>query len=177
MFGPTVEGLFVRGLRGQLDAELKAQLRELGLDVEKPMLPAYPQTVVAGAIELIGKKLYPAEDENGRWYRIGKHVVLGVRDMPIGGAVLAFARLVGPRRALNRMPHTFRTTSNYLDCVVRERGDKRYELDALGTPAPPGYMQAVVEDILTVAGAKGLEVKLIRHAPEERLATYAIRWD
>ena len=52
MFAHAVEALFGRALRGQVTERLKARLRQAGLDLDRPLLPAYPIAVWIAALEI-----------------------------------------------------------------------------------------------------------------------------
>jgi uncharacterized protein (TIGR02265 family) len=176
VFGPTVEGLFVRGLKPKLSPTTIADLRRASVDVEKPILPAYSRQVISEAVGLAARALYPDADPAEAWYRIGKHVALGVRGMPLGGAALALMRVLGPRRAMGRMARTFRSTNNYMAVRLRELAPNRYELDLEPSNEQPRYMQAVIEDLLEAAGAQELRVEIALHDRARELATYRISW-
>lgn len=133
VFGPTLEGLYLRGLSGKLSASLIQQLRALGLDLEKPLLPAYPRAVVNAAITLTAKTLYPSVSLDEAFYRVGQHVTLGLRATTLGSATLAIVRLVGPRRTLSRLARTFRSTNNSMNVTLRELSPSSFSSPATST--------------------------------------------
>ncbi len=176
VFGPTLEGLFVRGLKGKLGPELIAQLRARGLDVMKPMMPAYPRKVVNECVELTAKTLFPDVPVSEAFYRVGKHVTPGLRDTALGAATMTMVKLVGPKRTLGRLARTFRSTNNYMKVTLRELAATTFELDLEPSNEYPTYMQAVMEDMLTVAGAKELSVEVLVHDKKSERCTYRIAW-
>lgn len=177
VFGPTVEGLFVRGLAGKLTPDVVQRLRAVGLDVEKPLLPAYSRRVINDAVALVAQALYPELPVDEAWYQVGKHVAVGVKNMTLGGATLALLRILGPVRTLHRLARTFRTTNNYMQVRLTERGPGDFELELTPSNAQPRYMQAVIEDMLTYAGAKGLAVEVAQHDAAAERAVYTVRFD
>lgn len=176
VFGPTVEGLFVRGLAGKLGPGVVAQLRALGLDVEKPLRPAYSRRVINDAVGLVASALYPGLPVDEAWYRVGKFVALGVKNMTLGGATLALLRILGPVRTLHRLARTFRTTNNYMHVELTQRGPGDFALELTPSNAQPRYMQAVIEDMLEHAGAKDLAVTVAEHDAAQERAVYAVRF-
>jgi hypothetical protein len=52
VFTPAMEALFVRALGRMVTPDLVSSLRELGIDLEKPLLPAYPFSQWVRALEL-----------------------------------------------------------------------------------------------------------------------------
>lgn len=176
VFGPTIEGLFVRGLKGKLSAELVSQLRERGIDLSRSLLPAYPRTVVNACVELTARTLFPEVPATEAFYRIGKHVTPGLRDTPLGAATVTMVKLVGPKRTLGRLARTFRSTNNYMKVTLRELAATTFELDLEPSNEYPSYMQAVIEDMLTVAGAKELKVEVLVHDKVKESCTYRIQW-
>jgi uncharacterized protein (TIGR02265 family) len=176
IFGPTVEGLFVRGLRGKLSPAVQEQLRQVGLDVSRPILPAYSRQTISKALTLVASALYPEVATPEAWYQVGKHVALGVRDMTLGGAALAVIRLLGPERTMGRMARTFRSTNNYMTVNYRKVAPNHFELELSPSNEQPRYMEAVIEDLLLISGAKHLKVVVASHDPVKAIALYRITW-
>lgn len=176
VFGPTIEGLFVRGLKDKVPPALVNQLKELGLDLTKPILPAYPRTVVNAAVLLTAKTLYPNDSLSDAFYKVGQHVSIGAFSTVLGSATLRLVKLVGPTRALQRIARTFRTTNNYMTVALRELAPTDWELELFPSNDQPSYMQAVIEDVMKIAGAKNLKVETVNHDKANERCTYRVRW-
>ena len=176
MFGPTLEGLFIRGLADKVDEPLRQRLAAEGLDLSQPLLPGYSRAVVNRCIGLTASHLYPDLPAAEAWYQVGKHVAAGIKKTTMGSAVMALIRLVGPRRSVLRMPRTFSGTNNYMQVALRELSATQFELDLRPSSEQPSYMKAVIEDILTHAGAQQLSVAIKHHDVAQALATYSISW-
>jgi len=176
VFGPTLEGLFLRGLKGKLSPTLVSQLRGMGLDLERPLLPAYSRKVVNECVLLTAKTLYPDRPLSDAFYLVGKHVTPGLRTTALGSATLTMVRLVGPKRTLGRLARTFRSTNNYMQVTLRELAGSTFELDLEPSNEFPSYMQAVIEDMLEVAGATNLVVDVVLHDKPRAFCTYRITW-
>jgi uncharacterized protein (TIGR02265 family) len=100
VFGPTIEGLFLRGLKDMLPPPLVTQLKALGLDLTRPILPAYPRRVVNDVIALTAKTLFPDVSMSEAMHRVGKQVSVGAFSTVLGSATLRLVKMVGPTRAL-----------------------------------------------------------------------------
>lgn len=174
IFGPTVEGLFVRGLGQKLTPELVSQLRAVGLDVEKRIEKAYPRRVITDSISIVARGLYPDVSEAEGWYRIGKHVVVGLKAQPLMSATVLAMRVAGPRLTMKVVARTFRQTNNYMRVMLFEHARNHFELELWPSSPQPRYMQAVIEDMLAIAGAKELAVDVTQHLPAQELARYDI---
>lgn len=176
VFGTTLEGLFLRGLKGKISPALEQQLRAVGLDLSKPLLPAYSRKVVHAAITLTAKTLFPNAPLSDAMYLVGQHVTSGLRATTLGNAALAVVRIIGPRRTMSRLARTFRSTNNYMTVTLRELTPSAFELDLEPSNEFPSYMQAVIEDMLTIAGATELRVAVAKHDKAKEQCTYRISW-
>lgn len=174
IFGPTVEGLFVRGLGPKLTPELVGQLRAVGLDVEKRIARTYPRQVIHDAIGIAARGLYPGVPDDEGWYRVGKHVVVGLKAQPLMSATVLAMRVAGPRLTMKVISRTFRQTNNYMRVTLTEHARGHFVLELWPSNAQPRYMQAVIEDMLTISGARELKVEITEHDPVKELARYDI---
>jgi uncharacterized protein (TIGR02265 family) len=113
IFNHTLEGLVLRGLPGGASPELKAKLRAIGVDLDKPLLPAYSRETWARCIELAAEAAYPGEPHEQAWQKLGERMVEGYQETFIGRAMFATLRLLGPRRMLARSQKNFRSGNNY----------------------------------------------------------------
>ncbi|MFT3711435.1 MAG: DUF2378 family protein [Archangium sp.] len=176
VFGQILEALYLRGLKGKLTSEHMSALRKLGLDLEKPLLPAYSRKVVHECLMATCRMLYPDLPTSEAMYQVGKHVTPGQRSNFLGNAILTVVGLVGPHRTLERMTRTFRSTNNYMTVTLERAADTTYLLVLEPSNEYPSYMQAVIEDLLTVAGAKSLRVEVESHDKANGRCTYRIAW-
>jgi len=151
-----------------------ASMRAVGLDVEKRIAKAYPRQVISDAISIAARGLYPDVAEDEGWYRIGKHVVVGLKAQPLMSATVLAMRVAGPRLTMKVIARTFRQTNNYMRVTLTEHSRSQFELDLWPSNAQPRYMQAVIEDMLTIAGARDLVVAITEHDPARERARYDI---
>src|SRR4051794_26244070 len=104
VFSPSVEALLMRGVGNQMTPGLKAQLRNVGIDLDRPLLPAYPSDTWQTAVGVIAKTLHPHLSMGQAQWKLGESTVYGFEQTVLGKAMVALSKLIGPRRALLRFP-------------------------------------------------------------------------
>ena len=112
VFTPSVESLFVHGLR--LSFPAREQLRALGLDLDRALLPAYPLATWERAVQVAARDAFPQLDVEAAHFQLGRRMLAGYDATLIGRAIGMAARLAGPRRTLERMAHNTGTANNYV---------------------------------------------------------------
>ncbi|OJT25603.1 hypothetical protein BO221_06945 [Archangium sp. Cb G35] len=129
VFNHTVQGLFSRSFPDGVPAGLKAQLREAGVDLDKPLLPAYPTPVWSRCIDLGARAAFPDEPRREvAWRRMGERMIDGYQDSMIGRAMFGMLQVLGPRRTLQRAQKNFRTGNNYSEVRVSDVSPTEMEL-------------------------------------------------
>ncbi|MCY1072924.1 DUF2378 family protein [Archangium lansingense] len=129
VFNHTVQGLFSRTFPDGVPPELKAQLRVAGVDLDKPLLPAYPTTVWSRCIDLGARAAFPDEPRRElAWRRMGERMIDGYQDSMIGRAMFSMLQVLGPRRMLQRAQKNFRTGNNYSEVRITEVSPTEMEL-------------------------------------------------
>lgn len=175
VFAPAVEGLFRVGLRDRVTPALAERLRAAGLDLSRPLLPAYPRALWVHVIQLAAASLGPADDPPRALHALGRRMVEGYTETLIGRAMVSVIRLLGPRRVLDRMQHTLRSGGNFNRTRVTELAP-RDVLFWLNEPyVDPAYVRGMLERTLEYAGARGLDVAV--HARDAEGCTYRVRWE
>ncbi|PTL75817.1 DUF2378 family protein [Vitiosangium sp. GDMCC 1.1324] len=115
IFNHTLQGLFARTFPQGVPAELKAKLRTVGVELDKPLLPAYPVQTWARCVEFSAPVAFPRDRREVAWRKLGERMIDGYQDSMIGGAMFSMLRLLGPRRMLLRAQKNFRTGNNYTE--------------------------------------------------------------
>ncbi|HYO65186.1 MAG TPA: DUF2378 family protein [Archangium sp.] len=129
VFNHTVQGLFARSFPDGVPAGLKAQLRTVGVDLDKPLLPAYPLTVWSRCIDLGARAAFPDEPRREvAWRRMGERMIDGYQDSMIGRAMFSMLQVLGPRRTLQRARKNFRTGNNYSEVRASDVSPTEMEL-------------------------------------------------
>lgn len=174
VFVHTVESVFQRALQGEVSPSLVAQLRGLGLDLEQKLLPAYPVTLWNTVLEATVAALFPGQPVPDAARRLGERMIEGYRATLVGQAVLAMARVLGPRRALLRSRQNWRSGNNYSEVVVEELAPNDFRLTFNETGISRWLSQGLLQAGLTFAGARGLVVAIESFTDTE--AVYRATW-
>lgn len=174
MFDHVVEGMFQRSLGKRLSASGRAALKAAGLDLEKPLRPAYPLAEYFRFLEIAGRDLYPDKPVNEAMFELGTCFLDGYLDTLMGKAIINFARLLGPARALRRSARTWRQGNNFTEVEVVERGAQCFELrfNLVGPYAE--HTQGALTGALRIN--EGLDVKVEVIGREGQGATYLVTW-
>lgn len=136
-FQNSIEGLFVRNLRGYLTDEIRADLRSIGLNVDR-LEPAYPVGTLRRAIERLGPVVLPGASSDAQQWELGRRLTRGYFDTMMGRALTSVLRLVGPQRGITRIHRSFRGITNYINAygeVIRP-GEGRVVFDPVDGLAP-----------------------------------------
>jgi uncharacterized protein (TIGR02265 family) len=83
-------------------------------------------------------------------------------------------RLLGPRRFMLRMPQTLRSSDNYTEAELVEKGPSAFEMRMNSNVGLPGYPEALFESLLRISGAESVRA-VLTHADAE-CSTYLITW-
>lgn len=173
VFEQTVEGL-LRALAPRMDDGLAQRLREVGLEVRGKLKVAYPVSTWVQALWISAEALAPGVDRDEATYLLGRRFIEAYQMTLMGKAAYTMARVVGPRRTLERMTRNFRTGSSYGTSRLVELSGGRCELYCSPVTVP-GFYRGLVEAALEVAGAKKVKVQLVRwERPEE--AVFDVSW-
>lgn len=127
IYRDTVRGLFVDILGPRLTPELKAELRAVGLDVDDIgmgcNLDAFER-----ALEVAWRRLYPELSRDDAMAILGELQVDAFANTLLGKTSFAFLRLVGMRRALERITSTWRSANNFVRATVVEHSPELLEI-------------------------------------------------
>lgn len=174
IFSSVVEGLLRHGLKGQVTPRLKERLRMAGLELDRPLLPAYPLNLWRHCLNLIAEELYPGVPRPEAFRRLATRHVEGYGSTLFGRAMYRILRLLGPRRVMLRMPETLRSTDNYTEARLVEKGPGAFELHLNSALDAPGYAETLFEGLLRLAGAQQPHAQLVHQDAEA--TTYLLTW-
>jgi uncharacterized protein (TIGR02265 family) len=170
IFTQSVESLFVHALGGRLDATVREELRRLGLDLDRPLLPAYPVRTWEAALVLAGRTLFPQVTPAEARFELGRLMIAHYDDTVLGKAVVAMGRLIGPRRTLERMTRNIRTSNNYVQSTLEELPggelrmtssvlpEFRTQLPDMAWEHSGAFTRGLVTGILDKLGVEGYQV-------------------
>ena len=147
-FGSAFESLYLQALGDRSTPGLQKDMRALGLDLSKPLLPAYPFEVWYGALLLTATTLNPTVSREEAVERMGRLFLAGFQRTLLGGAVLQLARVIGVERSLVRMDRNARTSSNVFVSSVEKLGVRHVKMSSQLDPEfvgrfPPGEIALV----------------------------------
>ncbi|WP_163997855.1 DUF2378 family protein [Pyxidicoccus caerfyrddinensis] len=175
IFGNTVDSLYRRTLDADLAPELRARLKALGMDLDAPLLAAYPHPVWVRCLDEVGRTLHPDLPLDEARRRLARRMIEGYAQTLMGAAVLAMARVLGPMRSLSRMTHNFRSGNNFTETRLTVVGPASADLWFNEPEVTEGFVEGVLEEGLHRIGVQGLTLARDRHGPES--CTYRVQWD
>jgi uncharacterized protein (TIGR02265 family) len=157
VFGNSVESL-VRVLGPALDEKVRQRFLSLGIDLFKPN-PAYPYELWVEALVMSMDLLWPGVARDVATYRMGRAIFESYGQTVMGKALMALVKVLGPKRALDRMSRNLRTTNNYSETRLTEVGPNRYEM-WVNKVAFPHYFRGLLEAGLEFGGATEVKVEV-----------------
>lgn len=169
IFDHTLESL-LRILERPIPPEQIKGLDALGIDLSKPLQPAYPLEVFSSLVGFIGHQRFPRLSEQEADFEVGRAFIEAYTTQTVmGKALKGLLRVIGPHRAIERMSRTFRTANNYTETRLEKLGPTRYEL-WFNFALRPSYFGGMVHGTLGLCGLKQLEVKVLEAPlPEARV--------
>ncbi len=175
IFHHTIQGFFSRAFPGGVPPGLKAQLRTAGVDLDKPLLPAYPMETWSRCIELSAPFAFPEDMPQEAWRRLGERMIDGYQETMIGRAMFATLKLLGPRRMLQRSRKNFRSGNNYTDVVLSDVSPTEMDLWFNEThEVLRHFVAGIVLAGMRVGGAEAPHVDVLR--TDARGVTYRASW-
>ena len=175
IFAGAVEGLFLKGLGHRVTPELLTQLKAVGLDLTRKLLPAYPRTVWNAAIPLAAAHVWPRLDVAAAHVLLGRAIIDGFKETLLGKALAGMAKVLGTMRTLGRMRQNLRTGGNYNETTLTPEGPTVVRFWINEPFLHPGYVQGLVQGSLEICEAKNGKVEVL--SVDEMGATYRVSWD
>lgn len=172
IFAQTFEGL-LRSVQDRLTPQVVEGLKAMGLDTTAPLLPTYSHTVFIDVVTYLAGQLHPGVDRDAATTLVGRDFMDAYGETMVGRAMIAMIRLIGPRRALERLTREFRTGNNYSETRLTPRGEREYEL-WVNEVRLPGWYLGILSRGLELAGAKGVKVGLISRQGTD--GTFHVSW-
>jgi uncharacterized protein (TIGR02265 family) len=168
IFDYTVESL-LRTLDRPIPPEQIQGLDALGIDLSKPLLPAYPIEVYSALIGFIGRQRFPRLSVQEADFEVGRAFIDAYTTQTMmGKALKGLLRVIGPHRGLERMNRTFRSANNYTETRLEKLGPSSYQL-WFNFVLRPSYFAGMVHGTLVLCGLKQIEVKVLDAPPPEAL--------
>ncbi|MDX2014926.1 MAG: DUF2378 family protein [Myxococcaceae bacterium] len=171
IFSQTIEGL-LRAL-GPLPPEARAHFKTLGLDVDRPLLPAYPLEQFVAVLDAAGALVAPQATPLEQGRLLGRRFMDGYQNTLIGRAMVAVMRIIGPWRTLERLSHQFRTGNNFSETHLSRLGPTEAKLWC-NRVSRPGWYLGIIGRGLELAGAMDVTVRLIDQ--DVAGGTFHVQW-
>jgi uncharacterized protein (TIGR02265 family) len=175
VFEHTVQGLFHVALRGRLSPSAREALCRAGLDLNRPLLPAYSYETWRRALEISALDLYPLLPREEAWRRLGHSVVEGMVETLLGKAMAGVAHLLGPLRSLRRFNGTLRSADNYVESRLEELSPTACRVWINEVMEQPAYYQGILEASVALAGGQRPRARLLSR--EGAGAWLHVEWD
>jgi uncharacterized protein (TIGR02265 family) len=172
VFPQTVEAL-IRALGDRLDPEGARQLAEAGVNVHERIQPV-SQDGWYNVTRAAAKVLCPDAPVEVGLFEVGKRFVRGFEETLLGRGTIALARVLGPKRSLQRMTRNFRNGNNYTETRLVELTSNRFEM-WVSNVVVPEFIRGMIVAGLEVSGARNPRVETASFDPEG--TTYRISWD
>ena len=185
VFGQAIEAL-VKALKDRITPAFRLEAKARGVDLDK-LQTAYSLNAWSDFLRALGQHTLGEIPEADRYRQLGRIFMQGFVETPLGLAALALAKLLGPRRALERMGRNFKQATNYLEAEFTEVGPKEVRLRTFTAPqylARAGdnatmiaeYRQGLLLETLKLIGAKDGNVEVVERRPAEQGVTFRITW-
>lgn len=176
VFANSIEGLFIRGVGPQLTPEIRTELRKVGIDVEKPLLPAYPSQTYQRAIDVLVTHLHPKLSVGEAQFKLGERAVFGVTDTFVGRSGIAFAKLIGTKRSLMRFPVSSMSSTNFAKMEAREVGPQSIEIVTCPIDGHIEFLKGCVSAVVVLTGGKDPTFDVTDHDVKAERAVLRVSW-
>jgi uncharacterized protein (TIGR02265 family) len=174
VFDQALEGLFVRGLDGRVTPSLKLHLREVGVDLDRKLLPAYPFETWCSCVRVAAQMLYLETPQEEAYHALGERMVDGYRGTMMGRALFSVLQLLGPRRVLGRVQQSFRSGNNYTEVRIEELGPCHLRL-WVNEAGPTRYLvQGAILAGMRGCGVQDAQVRVRGFSAED--VTFEVEW-
>ncbi|MBL9039778.1 MAG: DUF2378 family protein [Archangium sp.] len=174
VFPTAVEGL-IRAVGDDLTPALKAQLRALELDLDRPFPPAWRGALFPQWVEACATAVFPAASRDEALRQLGRRFVSSWQATLLGSATAVLMRTIGPKRALTRIERAFRTGDNFTRVEVEHLDDGATRLRFSDAQGMPTYYVGILEGGSVMVGANNSRVEL--EASEPPSAVLMMRYE
>ncbi len=155
VFSHTIEVLFRQTLLPLMTPAIEARLRDVGLNLAKPLDPAYPLRVFDDAMEVVAVHALSTSSKTDALRRIGEMQAESFTQTFIGKATFQLARLLSRERLMKRMTHTWRQANNFIESTVTPQDDGGLKVHINDVGRFPEVIQGIQLAALKAAGHKG----------------------
>jgi uncharacterized protein (TIGR02265 family) len=174
VYDAAVEGVFLRGLVGQVTPSLSAKLRALGLDLHQKLRPTYPREAWTRMLEVTVSELFPNVSPEEGYRKLGALAVNGIGHTMMGKVLVQMARLMGPRRSMLRLPQVFTGVNNFMTMELQEMAPTHFRVHVNESYGHPAYVLGAMQAAMRLADAKDLQVEILDSTAQK--VSVEVRW-
>lgn len=172
IFRPVIEALFVIGLADRLTPGYRAQLKALGINLEK-LVPGYPYASWEKAVQLTAS-LFPELDADEALAEAGRRMVVAtIEANPVGKRLLPLLKLLGVGRALRRA-YSRTTEGNFNTITFGAETPKSLEIHMSFVGQIPDLARGSIVGLGEMLGAT-VRPKMTAYEPPR--VTFNVTWD
>jgi uncharacterized protein (TIGR02265 family) len=172
-YNAAVEAQFLRAFPAT-KPELVAAYGAAGLDVTKPLLPAYEYAVWRRCLTLQREALLPGLSVDAGCEEQGRRYVASYFETSIGSALKVLLRVLSTQRILERMSRNFRSNNSFSVVTMTSTGPKSALLDVNDVFAEsPLYIKGMLENGFACIGR---EMHLSVKSHEGDAALFEAMW-
>lgn len=173
-YSQVVEAIFVKGLGPKLTPEVRARVKAHGIDLDK-LLPGYPVEQVLKAARDVLPQVLPGLSDEAAWLELGASSMRGYNETLLGRAAVGVLKLIGVRRALERLHTSMRSGNNFLETRFTPLSATSAELHLSDVSGVPGFYQGLLEEGGRLVGAKNLTVRSAVAVGQGH--TFVVEWE
>lgn len=175
VYATTVEALLVRAHGARLTPELRERLAREGLDLARPLKPAYSASLFTRCTALVGQALYPTLGREEVFEQMGRDTVRGFQAMPVGQDVVALGRMLGVRPMLERLGDHLAVGNNFVRTRLTELGPTSVELRVDAAETEHAFVRGLLLAMLPLFDVPDASVDTRYEGPA--VSVHRIRWD
>ncbi|NPC87272.1 DUF2378 family protein [Pyxidicoccus fallax] len=165
------EGLFVRALKAE--GRLAQELEALGYRMKQPEMD-YPVQLWQRAVALARQEVYPELSEEEAYRQLGRRFITGFAETLIGRMAAVALPMIGPVRALERVPRYLAMMGRPdIEVTLTPAGDRGRRLYLTDRYNRPDLMAGGLERMLELASVQPRITVEERSAEGYRLL---VRW-
>ncbi|MFZ5440284.1 MAG: DUF2378 family protein [Myxococcota bacterium] len=166
-----VESLF-KGLGPRLTPQLKAEVRALGIDLDRKLLPAYPKELWVKVVDHVAQAL-DGGDLSASRRELGRAISRGFADSVLGKIMAPGVRLMGVRPVLQRLPRSLTMSNNFLKVTVSEVEPSCMRVELSEAVPSQEFLEGVIEMMVGYAGGRSCTITASR---EGTATVLLVRW-
>jgi uncharacterized protein (TIGR02265 family) len=176
IYEQSIEAMYLKAHPEKLTPQVKAALRELGIDLDQKLKPFYNADAVNDATRLFRRLAYGhvADDEQA-YSQMGERILDGYFNTIYGKPLVSLLKLLGAKRIVDRLPQAMTASSNYMKVTVEWKGPTEAWLTLSDTsPSPHLNLGVIRRAFVHWFNTPSFQVSIQEHVAPR--ATYRMTW-